>query len=119
MGLLTFIYAENGGFLTEFEYAQMLYKEPRGISCVRCHGEKGEQVFQIDYVAFYKQREYQKEIVVDPIHLLPFEKFRAGVMRSGRFMPTYRLSNFEIKTIYRYLQKINSTKEIPKAEDIE
>ena len=48
MLLLSFsLYAED--FISEFEYGQMLYRDPRGVGCVPCHGETGEGKMIVSY----------------------------------------------------------------------
>jgi hypothetical protein len=103
--------AESNNFLTEYEYAMMLYSEPRGLSCAHCHGKKGRTVGQITYFKHYpKKNRIPKEKIVKlkPIYNISFKKFRSALLSSKkRFMPTYKLSNSEIKLLFYYLQKIN------------
>ena len=44
LGILSFfcavLFAES--FISDYEYGQMLFKNPRGIGCNKCHGENGE-----------------------------------------------------------------------------
>ena len=45
--LFTILYAKNDEwFITNLEYGKMLYNNPRGISCAKCHGTK-EKVKQL------------------------------------------------------------------------
>ena len=46
-----FLYAEDNidendteSFISDYEYGQMLYMNPRGVSCVQCHGDSGGRV---------------------------------------------------------------------------
>ncbi len=50
---ITFIFANSvdNSFITKFEYGAMLYENPRGVGCVKCHA-KGDKAVVI---AKYKQ----------------------------------------------------------------
>ena len=101
---------DNNNFLTEYEYSMMLYIEPRGLSCIKCHGLTGKKTDNIRYYRYSPKsvRFKRKEVRINPIYKLNFKDFRKGVIsRRNRFMPTYKLSHSEIKSIYFYLQKVN------------
>jgi len=103
--------AESGDFLTNYEYATMLYFEPRGISCAKCHGENGRRIDNIRYIKYYpekKQNPRRKIIKIKPIYNLNLTQFNKAVQsKRKRFMPTYKLSTLEIQLIHFYLQKSN------------
>ena len=101
--LFTFIL--NGDFLTKFEYAQLLYQEPRGISCKVCHGEIGESIVIFNYYSYYRNRRREGKVIAQPINKLSFEQFKRGLLRKNRFMPFYRFSSKEIEALYFYLQE--------------
>jgi len=46
-----FLYGESS-FITRMEYSSLLYKNPRGIGCNKCHGLKGEGKL----IAKYKEK---------------------------------------------------------------
>jgi hypothetical protein len=98
-------------FLTEFEYSQMLYNYPRGVSCSVCHGKNGDEVFSIDYYGHYGKSgrvKKHRKLEVKPIYLLGFNEFKRALnSKRNRFMPEYRLSREEIKSIYYFIQKSN------------
>jgi mono/diheme cytochrome c family protein len=104
--ILTFFsYAED--FITEFEYGQMLYRDPHGASCAACHGEAGEGKLISEYAD--KQGKYVSLVGPD-IRNATLARIRASVESGKGVMPRYFLTDKEIKTIYAYLQKVNNHK---------
>ena len=101
---------DDNNFLTKYEYSMMLYVEPRGLSCIKCHGLTGRKTDKLRYYKYTsKSRRYKtREVKVKPIYKLNFVDFRKAVLsRKNRFMPTYKLSHTEIEYIYFYLRKVN------------
>jgi cytochrome c553 len=100
--LYLFCFAEDTLFITDYEYGQMLYKNPRGIGCIKCHGKKGKRTFIAKYI--HKNKTYQ--IFAPDIYNLSLEKFKQklqGNRNVKSIMPTYFLTNDEIKSIYQYI----------------
>jgi len=94
-------------FITEFEYGQMLYQNPRGASCVSCHGETGEG----RPIGEYRTRHGEKVTLNGPdIRHATLEAVRRSVREGKGVMPRYFLTEDEIRTIYTYLQKVNGQK---------
>lgn len=96
----------NNSFITDFEYGAMLYENPRGIGCNKCHGT-GEKSF---IIASYKDKKgNKKELTAPPINEVPYEKF-VEVLTTKRgksnIMPSYFLTDDEIKSIYYYIQNL-------------
>ncbi|MRI83500.1 MAG: cytochrome C oxidase subunit III [Nitratiruptor sp.] len=87
-------------FITKDEYAQMLYQNPRGIGCHKCHGVDGKGL------ELGRYRDGNRTIVIKAPDItgLSFERFK-GAIRSNknRLMPSYFLTDKEIKTLYYYL----------------
>lgn len=54
-----YLYAASS-FITPMEYSSSLYKNPRGIGCNNCHGEKGEGKL----VATYTHKGEKKALAV-------------------------------------------------------
>lgn len=85
----------------------MLYENPRGISCAKCHGEFGEGLV----IAKYKQidKNTGKKITLDfktpKINDLELLYFAKKIRNPSGVMPSYFLSNDEIITLYNYLIK--------------
>jgi cytochrome c553 len=93
------VFAAQESFITDDEYAKMLYKNPRGISCAKCHGEKGEGKVLTTYVSHGK--EYK--ITAPPIYNLSMKRFKQALKRKGRLMPEYFLTEWEMAHLYYYL----------------
>lgn len=96
----------SGGedFITDFEYGQMLYKNPRGISCAACHGIKGEGKAIVSY------RDKDNKLVTiygSDIRSATLKKLKAIVDRNHPIMPKYYLTIEEVAAIYYYIQTIN------------
>jgi len=103
-------------FISNFEYGKMLYKNPRGIGCIKCHGAdaKGKEIASytkdkdstilvkviapniknVDWVVFYNRLKFSK--------ILKKGKFRT--LNYG-YMPKYNyLVDSEIKAIFNYIK---------------
>ncbi|MBN2964775.1 c-type cytochrome [Sulfurospirillum sp. T05] len=93
-----------GDFMTQMEYAKMLYENPRGIGCVHCHGPKGEG----KVLARFKEKGKEKEIVAPSLHGLSKERFAKGILASKSVMPTYFLTNDEIESLYYFVTNIQN-----------
>jgi len=75
--LFTLLYAKNDNwFITNLEYGKMLYNNPRGISCAKCHGRKGEGKIITSYIN-YKG----KKIIIKtrPFKNMTFEKLKKAL----------------------------------------
>lgn len=104
-------------FITPSEYAAQLYKNPRGIGCQYCHGEKGEG----KVVAKYVHKQEKKTYGGGPINKLEWSVFYYALIRSNKGMPRYFLTEKEIQALYLYLtleEKLKSEKEEPKRKEI-
>jgi mono/diheme cytochrome c family protein len=95
--IICFANAED--FITQTEYAKMLYANPRGIGCDQCHGSKGEG----GVLATYTQKGEKKSLNAPPINNLSLEKFRHGILRQSPVMPSYFLTDEEIESLYYYV----------------
>ena len=87
-------------FISDYEYGEMLYANPRGVSCSQCHGKIGEGQIIVEY------RD------VDGKHILKGSDIRKDSLSSmikavnsyHKIMPRYYLTNEEVKAIYDYLK---------------
>jgi mono/diheme cytochrome c family protein len=96
----------NNSFITEYEYGAMLYENPRGIGCNRCHGRGDKSIV----IAKYKDKKNKTKTLVAPaIKNVPFEKY-VDVLTTKRgssnIMPSYFLTDDEIKSIYFYVKNL-------------
>lgn len=93
----------------------MLYNNPRGISCVKCHGLKGESKFFVSYKTLNKKINAQvtKNITIPDIRNIELAKFKEALQGKediNQIMPTYFLSDEEVMAIFYYLKKTNNLK---------
>lgn len=101
------LFAKNESFITDVEYAKMLFKNPRGVGCDKCHGEKGEG----SLISLYKdlnsstQRYDEKELRAPAINNLDFETFSNALKSSKGVMPSYFLTDEEVDALYGYVNE--------------
>lgn len=93
----------QSSFITQMEYASLLYKNPRGIGCHKCHGLKGEGKL----IATYKDKGVLKEFRAPAINKLSYSEFASNINKSLPGMPKYYLTEGEIKALFFYLQQVN------------
>jgi hypothetical protein len=98
---VTIFAKEKDSFITEQEYAEHLYENPRGIGCDKCHGKRGEG----SVIARYKDKGETKELKTDEINSIGFEAFKLALQERHGVMPKYFLTSQEIKALYSYLHK--------------
>jgi len=110
------IFLMAGSFISNFEYGQMLYKNPRGIGCIKCHANKGQGQIIATYID--DKTGEKKELIAPNIVNISFETFykrvkKSQILKKGKWktknysiMPKYDyLVDSEIKAIYNYLHK--------------
>ncbi len=88
-------------FITVGEYGQMLYNNPRGIGCIHCHGESGEGAL----IASYKEDGKRVELRGPDIRKVTLKRLKATLPKRHRVMPTYFLTDKEIRAIFHYLHQ--------------
>ena len=104
--MLLLFCADNGwaeDFISEFEYGQMLYQNPRGVSCVPCHGDRGQGA----EIVRYRDARGRPVILRGPDirHSTPRKIVEA--LRSGPgVMPRYFLTDKEIQAIVTYIREV-------------
>lgn len=99
---LPFVLFAKSSFITPLEYSSSLYKNPRGIGCYHCHGEKGEGKL----VAKYMHKKEKKSFIGPAINSLSYDKFKKALNTPKQGMPRYYLTKDEIKALYFYLQQM-------------
>jgi len=87
-------------FITDLEYGEMLYNNPRGVSCASCHGDSGEGKNIVDYLG---RDDRVITIRGVDIRYKSFEEIKKIVARNHPIMPKYYLTDEEVKAIYDYL----------------
>jgi hypothetical protein len=86
-------------FITKMEYAKMLYSNPRGIGCNKCHGEKGEGSIISEYT-----HKGKKVVIAAPnITAVSKENFFKALTTPHKIMPTYFLTSQEIESLHYYV----------------
>lgn len=125
LSLYVCIFAEDmfeNSFITQYEYGKMLYENPRGISCSKCHGDdaKGKKIATFTHTT--NKKKYNCTIKTNDITTVSYELFLQTLdpklekppkkfsneqvcekLTYGNTMPTYFLTPEELKSIYFYL----------------
>ena len=123
--LTTFLTAKSdlsNSFITKYEYGKMLYANPRGISCAKCHGDdaKGKEI--ASFIHIRNKIKYNCTIRSEDITSISYENFLMTLdskiekpktkfakdqicekLIYGNSMPKYFLTNEELDSIYFYL----------------
>ncbi len=90
-------------FISDYEYGQMLYNHPRGVSCTECHGASGEGKVIVQY-----QDIHGKEAIKGAdIRKKTLQEMITAVSSYHKVMPSYYLTDDEVAAIHKYLQKKN------------
>ncbi|WP_148798216.1 c-type cytochrome [Campylobacter concisus] len=108
-------------FITKTEYAKMLYLNPRGIGCDKCHGTKGEGSLISKYKHFDKKanKTVDDELRAPKINDIDFESFKAALTKPKGVMPSYFLTDEETTILYEYItNKINTPSKAVKAQNL-
>lgn len=92
----------NTIFLTQYEYGRELYKNPRGIGCIKCHGENGKG----GIIGYIRQDGNLKPITAPNIEKISFIKLENALKNPKGLMPKYHLIASEMVAIYIYLNDI-------------
>ncbi|WP_029567418.1 c-type cytochrome [Helicobacter pylori] len=94
--------AKKADFISDLEYGMALYKNPRGVACVKCHGIKGEK----QEITFYYEKGEKKILYAPKINHLDFKTFKDALSLGKGMMPKYNLSLEEIQAIYLYITSL-------------
>ncbi len=101
--LLPLLLGANEDFISHYEYGQMLYSNPRGVSCSQCHGKSGEG----EVIVKYHDEEGEKVIKGSDIRKKSLLQMTGSLNSYHVIMPRYYLTDEEVKAIYDYIQKKN------------
>ena len=101
--------AKQNWFITKLEYGKMLYNDPRGISCAKCHGKYGQGKVIAKYYEIKNNKEILNILKAPNIQDIPFDKFKKQLFHKNlSVMPKYNyLTNQEINAIYLYIKSIS------------
>ena len=110
--------SKDDSFLLQVEYGKMLYKNPRGISCAKCHGRDGRGGAKI--AKYYDENRNPK--ILKGVNILDYTLDELIASLSNKYrnkkhkrvkhkvMPMYYLTRGEIEAIHSYLQQVKSRK---------
>ena len=110
-----FLFSED--FITNLEYGKMLYNNPRGIGCIKCHGKKAKGRIIAKYI---DDKSGEEKILKAPdISKVSWKVFYyrikySKILKNNKFktlnysaMPKYDyLMDDEIQAIYNYIRKL-------------
>ena len=87
-------------FISHYEYGEMLYANPRGVSCSQCHGKNGEGQMIVEYRDIHgkqvlKGSDIRRDSLSTMIH---------AVNSYHEIMPRYYLTDEEVEAIYDYIK---------------
>jgi mono/diheme cytochrome c family protein len=99
---VTLTYAEED-FISHYEYGEMLYNNPRGVSCSQCHGASGEGKKIVEFRDIHGKQ----AIEGSDIRKEPLSRMLNSVNSYHEIMPRYYLTEKEVKAIYDYIQEKN------------
>lgn len=108
-------------FITKTEYAKMLYLNPRGIGCDKCHGAKGEGSLISKYKHLDKKtnKTVDDELRAPKINDIDFESFKAALTKPKGVMPSYFLTDEETTILYEYItNKMKTPAKAAKAQNL-
>lgn len=113
-------------FITRYEYGKMLYNNPRGISCAKCHGDNAKGTIISKFKHVVKEKSYNCQIRTKDMTTISLEKFililnpdnliekpvfdttdLCSKMIYGNTMPKYFLTQDELESIHYYITHIN------------
>jgi len=104
-GVETVVEEETESFISHYEYGEMLYTNPRGVSCSACHGKLGEGKVIVQYQDIHGK----ESIKGADIRKNTLEEMIDSVSTYHKVMPRYYLTDDEMKAIYDFLQKKNES----------
>jgi hypothetical protein len=115
----------NNSFITKYEYGKMLFNNPRGIGCNRCHGDDARGRKIVDFKQEYDKKIYDCTLIAPDIKHVDYENFSKKVnskknenlkfskeqvcdklIHYANVMPTYFLVEDEIEAIFYYIQNL-------------
>jgi len=99
-------------FISHYEYGEMLYANPRGVSCSQCHGESGEGTIIVEY----KDIHGKQVLKGSDIRQESLSRMIRSVNTYHQVMPRYYLTDEEVKAIYDYLH-IKNTSYLAKSKE--
>jgi len=106
------LFANQDWFITKGEYGKMLYHNPRGISCAKCHGENAKGKIIAKYYIVKNNEKILKILKAPDITNVDYNTFVKKLFHKKlSVMPKYNyLTKDEINTLYFYIQSLGAKK---------
>lgn len=98
-------------FLTKKEYAKMLYHNPRGIGCDKCHNDDATGKVLINYIHKAKNKTI-KALDLTKSTKKEFIKILSRRRDKKSIMPEYFLTKEEIEALYFYVNSLKKRQKI-------
>lgn len=101
VGLAMLPVGADEDFISHYEYGEMLYSQPRGVSCIACHGETGKG----RVITEFRDIHGKEQISGPDIRSKTLEEMYNALNSYHDIMPRYYLTDEEIRAIYDFLQE--------------
>ena len=101
--LIPLIGFSSESFISDYEYGEMLYDNPRGVGCKQCHGNNGEG----KNIVKYRDKKGEHIIMGADIRKKSLVAMIRSVNKRHKVMPRYYLTDDEVKQIFNYLKVKN------------
>lgn len=87
----------SADFISKYEYGKMLYENPRGVSCKKCHKE-------LTFKNVIASSGDKTAVAIAPaIKGISKERLARALKKGNGFMPAYKLTEAEIDALYVFL----------------
>jgi mono/diheme cytochrome c family protein len=86
-------------FINKTDYAKLLYSNPRGIGCDKCHGVDAKG----SLIASYIQKGEKRVLKAPPINNTSKYEFFSALNNPKSVMPKYSLTMEEFESLYEYV----------------
>ena len=101
--LLPLLLSANEDFISNYEYGEMLYTNPLGVSCSQCHGKNGQGKVIVEY----RDQKGKQIIKGSDIRRVSLRIMINSLNSYHDVMPRYYLTDTEVQAMYDYIQKKN------------
>lgn len=101
--LLPLMLCAGEDFISHYEYGEMLYHNPRGVSCAECHGKDGSGKTIVEFRDIHGKQ----AIEGSDIRKTSLSEMIKSVNSYHQIMPRYYLTDEEVKAIHDYLREKN------------
>lgn len=101
--LLAFLLSNTmaNSFITKKEYGEMLYKNPRGIGCDKCHGKDGSGSVISE---FFDKEDKKRTLFAPSIKFYNAFTLHKGIKKHPSYVPKYFLTTDELVSVSKFLE---------------